>query len=101
MGVAQAYETADFACCHVQSMSMTPERMLQIAVVVPEDHRAVHMSSRDGDRVGVVRGGYGNPLPLYGREPVVDYAAGSGQGCTKDTDCKGNRVCDRGVCDAP
>ena len=44
-----------------------------------------------GGLVGVVQGnpGTGQPSPL----PSVAAA-----GCAKDTDCKGDRVCDRGAC---
>ena len=43
--------------------------------------------------VGVAQG-YAAPEP----QPSADATAA---GCAKDTDCKGDRVCDRGACVAP
>ncbi len=45
--------------------------------------------------VGVVQGMQGNAQGNAGAAP---QPSANGGGCSKDTDCKGDRVCDRGSC---
>jgi TolB protein len=39
--------------------------------------------------------------PVFGPVPAPKPPPAAASGCTKDTDCKGNRVCEQGACVAP
>lgn len=43
----------------------------------------------------------GAPEPVTGKTPSAETSAGGQGGCMKDTDCKGERVCESGRCVNP
>ncbi|MES2641075.1 MAG: hypothetical protein V4850_16410 [Myxococcota bacterium] len=79
VAAAYAYEAVDFECCHVPEARPAPTA-LKITLVPPADRRSqliedMEDAVRHATRLGVLRGGYGNPFPLHGQRPTRDYVA--------------------------
>lgn len=81
-----------------KEMRNKTERMGGNVILVHSSRGGFHGAEAVGDAYLCTAGA---PEPVAGKTPPAETPAGGQGGCTKDTDCKGDRVCESGKCVNP